>query len=121
MSLSTAMQYMTSKFCTTHPTDRQSSQQAKLALEVLAGIQQLIKDLKSMFKGRYPGAIRQDLHAVFAVAASKCTDVKGLVELLNFVEGNSHAPPMCLHGVCAKQRSDTTPAAWVAHGENRYI
>jgi hypothetical protein len=26
-----------------------------------------------------------------------------------------------LYGVCAKQRSDTTPAAWVAHGENRYI
>ena len=75
------LEYMTDKFRTNHPTVS-PDQQKLLALQVLAGVQQFIKDLKTMFKGRYPNAIRQDLQAVLAVAASKCTDVKGLAELL---------------------------------------
>ena len=75
------LEYMTDKFRTNHPTVS-PDQQKLLALQVLAGVQQFIKDLKTMFKGRYPNAIRQDPQAVLAVAASKCTDVKGLAELL---------------------------------------
>jgi hypothetical protein len=122
------LEYMTDKFRTNHPTVS-PDQQKLLALQVLAGVQQFVKDLKTMFKGRYPNAIRQDLQAVLAVAASKCTDVKGLAELLgtnyqkllrqkklysDFVDGNGSAPPMCLHdirGVALRS------AGWrVAHG-----
>ena len=67
------LEYMTDTFRTNHPTVS-PDQQKLLALQVLAGVQQFIKDLKTMFKGRYPNAIRQDLQAVLAVAASKCTD-----------------------------------------------
>jgi hypothetical protein len=75
------LEYMTDKFRTNHPTVS-PDQQKLLALQVLAGVQQFIKDLKTMFKGKYPNAIRQDPQAVLAVAASKCTDVKGVAELL---------------------------------------
>ena len=67
------LEYMTDTFRTNHPTVS-PDQQKLLALQVLAGVQQFIKDLKTMFKGRYPNATRQNLQAVLAVAASKCTD-----------------------------------------------
>jgi hypothetical protein len=45
---------------------------------VLDGIAAYSTELRGRYKGRYPGAVRQDLQALLSVVASKCKNLKAL-------------------------------------------
>jgi hypothetical protein len=103
-------------------------------LQVVDGVIHFVSHLKGLFKGRYADVNRQDYQAVLSIIASKCTDIKGLAQLVNapyemllkrkkaYLEfADKDHPSVCLHDLRSKERSDKLCPEWVAFSKTYFL